>query len=259
VGNEGFDAAATAELGMYPFEAVRWAWDALWEAVAERVEWVPRTLAHSGDPHARWDDPHCVVNHICGWPLVTNHSADHRVIGAFSLAIPEAERHRYRNTVIAATDTALAGITPSRLRAAVNSSDSLSGWISLLDATQVGGEWPGEIVLTDAHLESIRAVGDGRADIACIDSWSMRLVERDQPELLAGVHRVGLGPLVPTPAVTVRTTVSAHDADRLAQALTDVLGEPSSGEIRAALMIDGFVSTTIEEYLPVLQLMADPR
>ena len=259
MGNEGFDAAATAELGMYPFESVRWAWDALWQAVAERVEWVPRTLAHSGDPHARWDDPGCVVNHICGWPLVTNHSGSQRVIGAFSLSIPEAQGHRYRNTVIAAGDTPLADLTPSELRAAVNSCDSLSGWISLLDATQAGRDWPGEIVLTGAHLESVNAVREGRADIACIDSWSMRLIERDRPELLAGVHRVGLGPLVPTPAVTVRTSVTTGDADQLGHALTDVLHDAGSSEIGAALMIDGFVTTTIEEYLPVLQLMADSK
>jgi ABC-type phosphate/phosphonate transport system substrate-binding protein len=245
----------TAELGMYPFPSVRWAWDALWQAVAERVAWVPRQLAHSGDVHARWDDPECVVNHICGWPLVTNHSAHQRVIGAFSLTIPEAEGHRYRNTVIAAAETAIADLTPSELRAAVNSCDSLSGWVSLLRATGAGAAWPGELILTSAHLLSLAAVGEGAADIACIDSWSLRLVERDQPELLTGVHRIGLGPLVPTPAITVRTTVPEADGETLAAAFAAVLAAPASDELASALMIDGFVPLTIEEYTPVLQLM----
>lgn len=244
---------------MYPFPSVRWAWDALWHGIAERVEWVPRELAHSGDVHARWDDPNCVVNHVCGWPLVTHHAAHHRVIGTFSLAIPEAEGHRYRNTVIAATDATLSDLSPGELRAAVNSCDSLSGWVSLLDATGAGTEWPGELVLTSAHLLSLAAVRDGAADVACIDSWSLRLVERDQPELLDGVHRIGLGPLVPSPAVTVRTSVSEQDAESLALAFVDVLADEASTDIRSALMIDGFVPTAIEEYMPLLQLMSDNR
>ena len=40
---------------MYPFESVRWAWDALWAALCERVGWLPDELAHSGDVHARWE------------------------------------------------------------------------------------------------------------------------------------------------------------------------------------------------------------
>jgi ABC-type phosphate/phosphonate transport system substrate-binding protein len=255
VGQRVHDEASTAEFGMYSFESVRWAWDALWAAIADRVDWVPRTLAHSGDVHARWDDPDCVVNQVCGWPLVTSHTGTHRVIGSFSLAIPEAEGHHYRNTVMASTDTPLVDLTPSELRAAVNSCDSLSGWISLLDATTRGQPWPGEIVLTEAHVESLAALRRGDADIACIDSWSMRLVERDQPELLAGLHRIGLGPLVPSPAVTVRTTIPETDADQLGEAFADVLADQSTTALRSALMIDGFVRTTIEEYMPVLKLM----
>ena len=48
----------------------------------------------------------------------------------------------------------------------------------------------------------------GEADLACIDSWSLALIERQEPELLVGLHRVGLGPLVPTPAITVAESVS---------------------------------------------------
>src|SRR5215210_185967 len=83
-----------AELGMYPFASVRWAWDALWEALRERVDWLPAELEHSGDVHARWDDPECVVNHVCGWPLARWHVEDQRVLGAFSITIPEAEGRR---------------------------------------------------------------------------------------------------------------------------------------------------------------------
>ena len=101
---------------MYPFASVRWAWDALWEALRERVDWLPAKLAHSGDVQARWDDPDCVVNHVCGWPLARWHADDHRVLGAFSITIPEADGCRYRSTIVSPHDVPLADLVAADVR-----------------------------------------------------------------------------------------------------------------------------------------------
>ena len=246
---------STADLGMYPFESVRWAWDALWEALRERVEWLPPKLGHSGDVHARWDDPDCLVNHVCGWPLARWHADDQRVLGAFSLTIPQADGHRYRSTLVSPHDVALADLVAADVRAVANSVDSLSGWISLLHAT-VGEHdaWPGEVTFTGAHVESLRGLAAAEADLASIDSWSLALLEPEQPELVTGLVRLGLGPWIPSPAITVRATVPGVDGDRLAEALVDVLADESSSRIRHALLIDGFTRLTVDDYLPVLGL-----
>jgi ABC-type phosphate/phosphonate transport system substrate-binding protein len=242
---------------MYPFESVRWAWDALWSALRERVDWLPPALAHSGDVHARWSDPDCVVNHVCGWPLARWHADEHRVLGAFSLTIPEADGHRYRSTLVSRHDVALDGLVASDVHAAANSVDSLSGWISLLNAT-VGNHdpWPGDVSFSGAHVESLRMVVEGEADLACIDSWTLALIEREHPELVAPLHRLGHGPWIPSPAVTVRTSVSVERGDQLATALVEVLRAPH--QFREALFVDGFVPLTIDDYLPVLELRSDP-
>jgi ABC-type phosphate/phosphonate transport system substrate-binding protein len=239
---------------MYPFESVRWAWDALWSALRERVDWLPERLEHSGDVHARWDDPDCVVNHICGWPLARWHAEDHRVLGAFSLTIPEADGHRYRSTLMSAHDLALAQLLRGDVRIAANKDDSLSGWISLLNALGPDDQLPDEITFTSAHIKSLRALADGAADLACIDSWSLALIANEQPELVRELHRIGLGPWIPSPAVTVRHTVPVDAGDQFAEALVAVLADEASAPIRAALLIDGFVRLTIEDYLPVLTL-----
>jgi ABC-type phosphate/phosphonate transport system substrate-binding protein len=240
---------------MYPFESVRWAWDALWAAVHDRVAWLPAELAHSGDVHARWADPDCLVNHVCGWPLARWFADEHRVLGAFSLTIPEADGHRYRTSLVSPHDVALADLIAADVHAVANSVDSLSGWISLLSAT-VGEHdaWPGEVTFTGAHVESLRALAGGEADLASIDSWSLALIEPEQPELVTGLVRLGLGPWIPSPAITVRATVPVDEAEQLAQALVDVLADESSASIRQALVIDGFVRLTIDDYRPVLGL-----
>ena len=240
---------------MYPFESVRWAWDALWAQLRERVDWLPERLAHSGDVHARWNDPECLVNHVCGWPLAQWHADDHRVLGAFSLTIPEADGYRYRSTLVSPHDVALAELLEGDARIVANSGDSLSGWISLLNAA-VGADapLPGVVTFTSAHVESLRALAKAGADLACVDSWSLALISREQPELTNVLHHIALGPWIPTPAVTIRSTVPLDDGEQLAEALSDVLDDESSVAIREALLIDGFVRLTIDDYRPVLEL-----
>jgi ABC-type phosphate/phosphonate transport system substrate-binding protein len=98
----------------------------------------------------------------------------------------------------------------------------------------------------------------GDADLACIDSWSLALIERERPELVAGLHRVGLGPWIPSPAVAVRADVSVERGDQLAVALADAIADDASSAISDALLVDGFVPLTIDDYLPVLELRSDP-
>lgn len=244
-----------AELGMYPFGSIRWAWDALWADVHRRAPWTPSELAFTGDVHARWADPRSVVNHVCGWPLAKHHAHEQRVVGAFALTIPEADGHRYRSTLVATRDAPLEQLIAERVRVAANSADSLSGWVSLLAATG-GGPWAGDVTFTGAHIESLRALQGGDAVLACIDSWSLTLIEAEQPELVVGLHRVALGPSIPTPAITVRHTVSDGDADSLAAALTEAVDASTASDIKAALFIERFDRATFDEYLPVLDLAA---
>lgn len=249
------DQAALAELGMYPFTSVRWAWDELWAAVHDRAPWTPARLAHSGDVHARWADPACVVNQVCGYPLARHHAERHAVVGTFSLTIPEAVGHRYRSVLLAGRPDSLDDLVGLTTRAVANSADSLSGWISFLHAT-VGpsGAWPGEVTFTSAHVESIRTLAAGRADLACIDSWTLSFIEAEQPGLLAGLHRVGHGPLVPSPAITLQAALGDDRRDELACAFTEAIADPALAAVATALRIDGFVRTTLDEYRTTLAL-----
>jgi ABC-type phosphate/phosphonate transport system substrate-binding protein len=254
------ESTPIAELGMYPFESVRWAWEALWEAVRANAGWTPPQLAFSGDVHARWHDPACVVNHVCGYPLARWHADRQRVVGTFRLTIPEAVGHRYRSTLLSPLDVPLSQLVAPTTRAVANSEDSLSGWISLLAATVgVDAPWPGRVRFTSTHYESLRVLATGGADLACIDSWSLALIERQEPGLTAGLHRIGLGPLVPGPAITVGRTVAGADAEALAAAFEIAIADPATAEVRSALCIDGFERTTIDEYLALLDLTQSRR
>lgn len=244
------------EFGMYPFESVAWAWDALWASVHERAPWTPPRLTRSGDVHARWDDPECLVTHVCGLPYVAIHRHHLDVVGAFSLdingATPDA---RYHSVLLSPHETTLPELISADTHAVANSANSLSGWISLLNAT-VGstGTWPGEVTFTSGHYESVRHLARREADLACIDAWTLAFITQQEPELLGGLHTVGRGPLIPTPAITARRTLGPDRIAELRAALGAAIADPILDTAKAALHITNFVALTVDDYLPTLLL-----
>ena len=120
------------------------------------------------------------------------------------------------------------------------------------------GDWPGEVAFTSAHVESLRVLAAGGADLACIDSWTLALVAHEEPGLVSELHRVGVGPLIPSPAITVAATVDPVAAAELATAFSAATADPALDDALAALRITGFERTTLEDYLPTLDLAVFP-
>jgi ABC-type phosphate/phosphonate transport system substrate-binding protein len=247
---------AHVELSMYPFESVAWAWDELWAAVHARDPWLPGTLTRSGDTHSRWSDRDCLVTQICGWPFAALHQDDFDLVGAFSLTIPCATKNaRYRSILLSQRD--ITTDQAAHTTAAANSADSLSGLVSLLNAT-VGpaATWPGELIYTGSHYESLKALQRGDADIACVDSWTLAFIEENEPGLVSELHRVGVGPEIPTPAIAARSGLETDRLRSLKDAFRDAIDEPEFQHAKAILRIDGFVELTVDDYLPTLELSA---
>ncbi len=243
------------ELGMYPFDSVAWAWDELWAAVHRRAPWTPDRLTRSGDVHARWYDADCLVTHVCGWPFAALHRNDMHLVGAFDVDLPDAADGYYRSVILTPHDRPLHELISSRSRAVANSADSLSGWLSLLAATVgTGAEWPGDVTFTSAHHDSLRALAKGEADVASLDAWSLALISAEEPGLVAGLRQVGIGPRIPTPAITLRKPAGDARADELRAAFVDAVESPELATARHALHIEGFASLTLDDYLATLRL-----
>lgn len=247
------------EFGMYPFASVEWAWDELWAAVHARVPWTPELLSKSGDVHARWYDADCVITQVCGGPFAALHRNDMHLVGAFSLNIPEADGGHYHSVLVSPHELPLDELSTSATHAVANSADSLSGWFSLIGATVgPGNPWPGPVTFTSAHYDSLAALAAGEADIASIDAWSLALIGAERPDLVDGLHRVTLGPRIPTPPVTARRNLSPEQVDELRSAFADAVSDPATSGARSALRVDRFVDNSLDDYLAVLPLLATP-
>ena len=244
-------AGGVASLAMYPFDETRSATDVLWAAVHRLAPWTPSALDWPDDVHQSWSSPQLVVGQTCGWPLVTRLGDNVRVVGAFEPTIPQGVGATYRSVLVARRPAPVHDFRGTT--AAVNGLDSLSGWVSLIAAVEhPGGSWSGTVRLTGAHVESIRAVRDGEADVASIDSVTWALVRRHRPASAEGLVEVGEGPQVPCLPVIAGAQVTDDQVSQLRAAFADaVRTEPDAA---AALLVAGFVPYDLADYLPLLAL-----
>ena len=226
---------------MYPFEALRPAWERLVGGVADRVPWAPRTLRWSGDVQEHWADPSCTVAHACGWPIAAR-LHDRAVVGAFALRLPDADGHRYRSVLVSRGDGR---------RLAANSDDSLSGWISARSPPSTSTRTT--VTFTGSHEASLEAVASGDADMAMIDALTLAHLRRLRPELTAGVDELDHGPWIPSPAIVVPAT-TPRSRGSTSCAPPSLAALAADREVRDTLLLDGFVPLDRADYLPVLDL-----
>lgn len=227
---------------MYPLAGLREPYDALWAAIRDRLDdegiaGLPESLEWDRDLHQSWADPDLLIGNTCGWPLVTELEGRVAVIGVFDMNVPFATEGHYRSVLVASRPMALAEwrARPDTVLA-VNTLDSLSGWVSL---AHEWGAIPEEPMVTGGHLLSMRAVAAGSAHVASIDAVTFEHVVRSEP-MTGGLHIVGHGPLVPTLPL-VCAVQHAHLVPTLRRVLGAVVADPAMGEVCAALLIRGFV------------------
>lgn len=238
-----------ASLPMYDFVEVRAAHDALWaEVIAAHGPGLPHDLTHAEDVHALWHDPQLAVSQACGWPLVDELDGKVRLVGAFEYDISTADGPRYRSRVVVRDGTEP---NPSESVAAVNSHASLSGWLSLVRSfPELDGAWPGGILVTGAHVDSLAALQAGTADIAAIDAVTHALVARHRPYLLDGLAIVGTGPLIPCTPLIANANTTAEELARLQEAFATAVARLDASH-RSELLITAFHPLTLADYEPV--------
>ena len=235
--------------GMYPFEPLRPAWESLWAAVQRRVPSLPPAVRWDVQPEAAWADPRCAASQACGWPVATSLRGVVAVVGAFSLRLAAADGHRYRSVIAASAPGPLAERDLATTVAAASSDESLSGWISLRAAGEdPTGRWPGPVTWTGTHLDSLRAITGGDADVASVDAVSWAHICLLHPDVTEELHVIGRGPLVPSLPVIVPASASAADTAALAEAFMAAMADPLTTEARAELLFDGFVPLDDAEY-----------
>jgi ABC-type phosphate/phosphonate transport system substrate-binding protein len=256
-------AAPVASLPMYDWPELRRATDALWHAIARRLAdsgiAAPATLERRRAAEDVWRDPGLVFSQTCGFPYAT------RLRGLVSLVatpIYEAEGCKgplYSSFLVARGGEGGGGLAGfAGRRVAFNARDSLSGYVVLVAAMRDASLSPEafEWMATGGHRDSVRAVAEGRADLAAIDAvcWALAArFETEAAERLSVIGQTALRPALPFISAGGR---SADELDAMRSALADALASSETEEARAALCLAGVAATSAAHYQPLAVLLS---
>lgn len=242
-----------AELAFYPFDDTRWAWDELWGRVHSQAKWLPKRLQWTDNPQKLWLQDELIISHTCGWPLITRLSEKVRVVGAFRHTTAESASHFYRSVVLGRVDG-----TPFDFQgsvAAVNDLESLSGWISLIAAIHGPQEtWRGDFKLSGSHIESVRMLCRGEADVASIDSVTLAHLRRVMPSEINNLFQICTGPISPCLPIITSATTTDTQLQNLRDAFKYATHDETIAGATNALFISGFDPLNLEDYLPLRNL-----
>ena len=222
----------TAAFPWYDLPSVRWANDALWQAMG-----LGGALDRATPVDTQWRAEDLVVSQACGLDLFLADAPIEPVLApVFDL---DCEEGCYYSYLVGARE----GI------AAVNSLSSRSGLSALLTVCE-----PRSLIVTGSHAASLAAVRAGAADMASIDAVTWHILERDVPSSVRGLDVLERTPAAPAPPYVVRRDVvrRAGRRDALAPLITAAMHEPATLPARQALLIRDVMPVTIDDYAPVL-------
>lgn len=179
-----------AALPMYDRPENAAAHDALWALIRDGLrargidapEALDRTVGHMDG----WARPDLVLGQICNLPYRAQFRDRLTRIGAADHGLPDcAPGHYFSVLVVRADDPARDLADCGGHRLAYNEALSHSGWGALAQHAAARGLRLNPVLRTGAHRESLRAVAEGRADLAAIDAVSFRNLQRWDPPAAA--------------------------------------------------------------------------
>ncbi len=240
-----------ASLAMYDWPQVRSEHDRLWslirDALAGEGVAAPERLTRDRSLWDIWESPELMLGQTCGMPYRTRLHGAVELVATPDYALPDAPPGYYYSELITRADEPGDAVDFIDRTLAFNGQDSQSGWAAPQNLMARHGLRFTHTRHTGAHLDSARAVAEGRADIAAIDAVSWRLIVAHMPELAAQLRVIGHTD--PTPGLPL-ITAKGRDTAPLARATAAAIAALSPAD-RDALGLVGLVPIQAAAYLAV--------
>jgi hypothetical protein len=240
---------------MYDWPEVQWANDALWAAIAERLRArgidAPDALDRARPSEDVWLDPGLLLSQACGFPFATRLRRHVQLVGTPHHAVDGCRGPYYSSFIVVRKEDPAQWFSKFRgARAAVNARDSLSGFVAFKAALRRNGPGvtPTDWLETGSHRESLRAVADGRADIASLDAvcWALgKEYEADAVSELRILSQTALRPGLPL------VTAMTHDptvVEAIRASFADAVAADETKDACKALHVNGVSSIGVSDY-----------
>ncbi len=238
-----------ASLPMYDRPETHEAQQRLWGRVRAGLAGVdlPERLSAPERLMEHWLAPDLALSQSCGLPYRSALHGQVALVGTADYALPGCPAGHYNSVFVMRRGEGRSDPAGwEALRLAYNSRNSQSGWAAPQNHMAGLGLRFDRVLSTGAHRDSAAAVAAGRADIACIDAQTWRMIARW--DAVAGAL-VEVGRTAPTPGLPF-IAAAGSDVAALAAALAEAIaGLPAAD--RAALDLAGMVTIPAEDYLAV--------
>lgn len=241
-----------ASLGMYDLPPLVPDHDALWALIRDGLRArgiaAPDALTRGAGAYwEAWQHPELVLSQTCGYPFRARLHGKVTLVGTPDYGLPGCPPGYYCSVyVVRAEDPRRAVEDFDGAALAFNDALSQSGWAAPnTDAARRGIAFgPGP--RTDAHLQSARAVAEGRADIAALDAvtWALLVAQGLAP---AGLRVLDRTP--PTPGLPLIAAAGADGEATLAAVAGAIAALPAQS--RERLHLRGVVRIPAADYLAV--------
>lgn len=186
-----------ASLPMYDRPENRAAHDALWSGVRDALGYGPEMLDRDTPYADGWGRDDLLLGQICNLPYRAKFRDSVTRIASADYGLEDTPAGYYHSVFVTRAEDASRGLAPATLgRFAYNDALSQSGWgAPLARITQQGLQFH-TTLRTGAHIDSMKAVATGRADLAAIDAVTWRMLQTWEPMAaeLSVVGRTGLSP-----------------------------------------------------------------
>jgi ABC-type phosphate/phosphonate transport system substrate-binding protein len=242
-----------ASLGMYDFGQASAANDRLWAHVRDSLRAsgiaAPDALTRGeGAYWAAWTAPDLVLSQTCGYPFRARLYPKVQLVGTPDYGLPGCAPGHYNSVLVVRHGDPRAGLAEfAEARFAFNEDLSQSGWAAPQNHAAALGFYLRPALATGGHRFSVRAVADGKADIAAIDAQTWELLSRE-----AGATdglRI-LGRTSPATPALPFITGPGQEPKVIAEALETAIAALTPKD-RAATGLKGLIALPAEAYLAV--------
>ena len=251
-------------LPMYDLPELRASTTRLWRYIASRLRPFGLTasdeLDQPDDLAAHWRDPSLLLSQSCGYPLLSLPRSV-RVVATPVYDAVGCDGAWYRSAIVVHRDHPAGGLTALRdTICAVNAADSNSG-MNMLRAEVAplaqGAPFFRRVTITGSHVDSLRAVATGEADVAAIDCVTLALLGDRRPDAVAAIRILGW--TMPSPGLPMITAGNDQTLLALREALDAAARDPALGMTRRALRLLRFEVLPPDSYSAVRALEDQAR
>ena len=254
---------SVASLPMYDLPEIEAATNIWWRGLArafrrEGIADVPDELERDPNYGELWIRRDLLLSQTCGYLLVHELCGKAKLIATPCYSAPGCSGANYCSVILVHNDSAVCDISELRgTRCAINSRDSQSGHNALralIAPLSSGARFFRAVTFSGSHLNSLRMVSDGEADVLAMDCVTYALLSHHRPHAIERTRPLCLTPSAPALPYITSCTATDNLLERLRNGLAAACHDPDLSGACEILMLRDFCILPICEYERIAEM-----